>query len=70
METNLRERSTRYQCVIRPKVHFAPDFSRTMKLFSSIADVQPKTNFVALFFLLSMKESVLYNHYTNKGDLI
>jgi len=27
MKTNLRERSTRYQCVIRPKVHFAPEFS-------------------------------------------
>jgi len=27
MKTNLRERSTSYQCVIRPKGHFAPVFS-------------------------------------------
>jgi len=27
MKTNLRERLTRYQCVNRPKVHFAPEFS-------------------------------------------
>jgi len=27
MKTNLRERSIRYQCVIRPKVDFAPEFS-------------------------------------------
>jgi len=27
MKTNLREQLTRYQCVIRPKVHFAPEFS-------------------------------------------
>jgi len=27
MKTNLREQSTRYQCFIRPKVHFAPEFS-------------------------------------------
>jgi len=27
MKTNLRERLTRYQCVNRPKVHFASDFS-------------------------------------------
>jgi len=27
MKTNLRERLTRYQCVIRPMVHFAPEFS-------------------------------------------
>jgi len=25
MKTNLRERLTRYQCVITPKVHFAPE---------------------------------------------
>jgi len=25
MKTNLRERLTRYQCVIRPKVHFASE---------------------------------------------
>jgi len=24
MKSNLRERSTRYRCVIRPKVHFVP----------------------------------------------
>jgi len=27
MKTNLREQLTRYQCFIRPKVHFAPEFS-------------------------------------------
>jgi len=27
MKTNLRERLTMYQCVIKPKVHFAPEFS-------------------------------------------
>jgi len=27
MKTNLRERLTRYRCFIRPKVHFAPEFS-------------------------------------------
>jgi len=27
MKTNLRERLTMHQCVIRPKVHFAPEFS-------------------------------------------
>jgi len=27
MKTNLRERLTMYQCVIRPKVHFTPEFS-------------------------------------------
>jgi len=27
MKTTLRERLTMYQCVIRPKVHFAPEFS-------------------------------------------
>jgi len=27
MKTNLRERLTRYQSFIRPKVHFAPEFS-------------------------------------------
>jgi len=27
MKTNLKERLTMYQCVIRPKVHFAPEFS-------------------------------------------
>jgi len=27
MKTNLRERSTRYRCFIRPKVHFALEFS-------------------------------------------
>jgi len=27
MKTDLRERLTMYQCVIRPKVHFAPEFS-------------------------------------------
>jgi len=27
MKTNFRERLTRYQCFIRPKVHFAPEFS-------------------------------------------
>jgi len=27
MKTNLRERLTRYHCVIRPKVHFAPELS-------------------------------------------
>jgi len=27
MKTNLRERSTWYECFIRPKVHFAPEFS-------------------------------------------
>jgi len=27
MKTNIRERSTRYQCFIRPKVHFVPEFS-------------------------------------------
>jgi len=27
MKTNLREWSTRYQCFIRPKVHFAPEIS-------------------------------------------
>jgi len=27
MKTNLRERSTRYQCFIRPKVHCSPEFS-------------------------------------------
>jgi len=31
MKTNLRERLTRYQCVTRPKVHFAPEFSFNMK---------------------------------------
>jgi len=42
MKTNLRERLTRYQCVIiiiRPKVHFAPEFSfiatQVKYLFSS-----------------------------------
>jgi len=32
MKTNLRERSTRYQCVIRPKVHFAKKFSFKLAL--------------------------------------
>jgi len=27
MKTNLRERLTRYQCVIRPKVNFVPELS-------------------------------------------
>jgi len=27
MKTNLRERLTWYQCFIRPKVHFVPEFS-------------------------------------------
>jgi len=27
MKTNLRKQLTRYQCFIRPKVHFAPEFS-------------------------------------------
>jgi len=27
MKTNLRERLTGYQCFIRPKDHFAPEFS-------------------------------------------
>jgi len=27
MKTNLREWLIRYQCFIRPKVHFAPEFS-------------------------------------------
>jgi len=27
MKTNIRERLTRYRCFIRPKVHFAPEFS-------------------------------------------
>jgi len=27
MKTNLRERLTMYQCVIKPKVHFVPEFS-------------------------------------------
>jgi len=27
MKTNIRERLTMYQCVIRPKVHFVPEFS-------------------------------------------
>jgi len=27
MKTNLRERLTRYQCFLRPKVHFAQEFS-------------------------------------------
>jgi len=30
MKTNLRERLTRYQCFIRPKVHFALEFSFKM----------------------------------------
>jgi len=30
MKTNLRERVTRYRCFIRPKVHFAPEFSLSM----------------------------------------
>jgi len=32
MKTNLRERLTRYQCFIRPKVHFAPEFSFNFKV--------------------------------------
>jgi len=27
MKTNLRKWSTRYQCVIRPKVHLAPEYT-------------------------------------------
>jgi len=27
MKANLRERLNRYQCFIRPKVHFTPEFS-------------------------------------------
>jgi len=36
MKTNLRERLTRYQCVIRPKVHFALAFSFKMRLSNTI----------------------------------
>jgi len=31
MKTNLREGLTRYRCFIRPKVHFAPEFSFNYK---------------------------------------
>jgi len=34
MKTNLRERLTRCRCFIRPKVHFAPEFSWTKDNFS------------------------------------
>jgi len=34
MKTNLREWLTRYQCFVRPKVHFAPDFSFNAMIFN------------------------------------
>jgi len=40
MKTNLRERLTRYQCVIRPKVHFAPEFSFKVNVVGSLYTIQ------------------------------
>jgi len=36
MKTNLRERPTMYQCVIRPKVHFVPELS--FKVLKNLTD--------------------------------
>jgi len=61
MKTNLRERLTRYRCFIRPKVHFAPEFSFWYVLAylkgSKDVDVFVSTVFEIFIFL---GQTVLY----------
>jgi len=67
MKTNLRERLTRYQCVIRPKVHFAPELSFKARHYQCLLMYWSiKGYFFSFFRLVNTQNTLLsvYFYYT------